>query len=182
MGRLAGSGQGPGKTRRARSLRRRQPVLNTGTAIDAKDCWQAWCDGSALPNPGKIGVGVVLMAPDGRCSEKSQLLNVFGCNNEAELHALCAALEMAAAAGARKLLLRGDSDVAIRYVRGPDSTQIARLNVLVAAARDWLRSFDEVQMVWIPRHRNRDADRLSRQALGLPPSPAPLARPRRRGR
>ena len=125
---------------------------------------------------------MVLIAPDGRCNEKSRLLNVSGCNNEAELHALCMALEMAAAAGARKLLLRGDSDVAIRYVRGPDSTQIARLSLLVGAARDWLRRFDEVQLVWIPRHRNRDADRLSRQALGLPPSPGPVVRNRRRAR
>jgi ribonuclease HI len=129
-----------------------------------------------LPNPGKIGIGVVLIAPDGRREEKSVLLNCTGCNNEAELHALCAALEMAAAAGARRLLLRGDSDVALRYVRGPDSTQIARLCLLVAAARDALRRFDEVQLLWIPRHRNREADRLSRQALGLPPDPVPVAR------
>lgn len=107
------------------------------------------------------------------------LLNVFGCNNEAELHALCVALDMAAAAGARRLLLRGDSDVALRYVRGPDSTQIARLCLLVVAARERLRRFDEVQLLWIPRHRNGDADRLSRQALGLPPSPAPVQRRRR---
>jgi len=118
------------------------------------------------------------MAPDGQCSEKSQLLKVSGCNNEAELHALCAALEMAAAAGARRLVLRGDSDVALRYVRGPDGTQIERLQVLVARARDWLLRFDELQLVWIPRHRNRDADRLSRQALGLPPSSAPALRSR----
>ena len=135
-----------------------------------------------MPNPGKVGIGVVLLAPDGRCSEESRLLNVCGCNNEAELQALGAALEMAFAAGARKLLLRGDSDVALRYVRGPDSTQIVRLSLLVAAARDWLPRFDEVQLVWIPRHRNGAADRLSRQALGLPPSPAPHARSRRRVR
>jgi ribonuclease HI len=139
------------------------------SAIDVDDFWQAWFDGSALPNPGRIGIGVVLIAPDGRREEKSALLNASGCNNEAELHALCAALEMAAAAGASRLLLHGDSDVALRYVRGPDSTRIVRLCLLVAKARDWLRRFDEVQLVWVPRHRNREADRLSRQALGLPP-------------
>ncbi len=135
-----------------------------------------------MPNPGKIGIGVLLIAPDGRREEKSVVLNCSGCNNEAELHALCAALDMAAAAGARKLLLHGDSDVALRYVRGPDSTQIVRLCLLVAAARDGLRRFDEVQLLWIPRHRNREADRLSRQALGLPPGPVPVARRRRRAR
>ena len=132
-----------------------------------------------MPNPGKIGIGVLLIAPDGRREEKSVVLNCSGCNNEAELHALCAALDMAAAAGARKLLLHGDSDVALRYVRGPDSTQIVRLCQLVAAARDRLRRIEEVQLLWIPRHRNREADRLSRQALGLPPDPVPLARRRR---
>ena len=100
-----------------------------------------------MPNPGKIGIGVLLLAPDGRREEKSVLLNISGCNNEAELHALCAALELAATAGARQLVLRGDSDVAL---------------------------------IWIPRHRNGDADRLSRQALGLPPGPADIAGSRRR--
>lgn len=135
-----------------------------------------------MPNPGKIGVGVLLVAPDGSRSEKSALTGGSGCNNEAELHALCTALEMAAAAGARRLLLRGDSDVALRYVRGPDGTQIARLLVLIARAGELLRSFDEVQLVWIPRHRNADADRLSRRALGLPEIPVPLAGRRRRSR
>jgi len=133
-----------------------------------------------LPNPGKIGIGVLLVAPDGRREEKSALLNASGCNNEAELHALCAALDMASAAGVRRLLLRGDSDVALRYVRGPDSTQIARLCLLVAAAHERVRRFDEVQLLWIPRHRNREADHLSRKALGLPPDGVPATRRRRK--
>jgi ribonuclease HI len=150
------------------------------TAPDAEGRWQAWFDGSALPNPGKIGIGVLLVAPDGTRSESSRLLNCTGCNNEAELHALCVALEMAVAAGARRLLLRGDSDVAVRYARGPDGTRIERLLVLVLRARDWLARFEEARLLWIPRHRNAEADRLSRQALGLARSPAPVAKGRRR--
>lgn len=96
------------------------------------------------------------------------------------MHALCAALEMASGAGVRRLILRGDSDVAVRYVRGPDSTQIARLAVLVARARDWLQRFEEALLVWVPRHRNVEADRLSRHALGLPAVAAPVLRRRRR--
>jgi ribonuclease HI len=105
-----------------------------------------------------------------------------GCNNEAELHALCVALDMAFDAGARHLLLHGDSDVALRYVRGPDSTRIARLQILIESARDRLRRFDEVQLLWVPRHRNTDADRLSRRALGLPETVPPVARGRNRRR
>ena len=144
--------------------------------------WQGWFDGAALPNPGKIGVGVVLISPAGIRSEKSALIGGSGCNNEAELHALCLALEIAFEAGARRLALRGDSDVAVRYVHGPESTQIARLAVLVAQARERIQGFDDVQVIWVPRHRNLDADRLSRQALGLPASPRKAAKGRRRSR
>lgn len=124
----------------------------------------------------------MLLAPDGQRSEYSTLMAGTGCNNEAELHALCAALDKAIAAGARLLLLRGDSDVALRYVRGPDSTGIARLRVLIDGARERLRRFDDVQLLWVPRHRNREADRLSRLALGLPESIAEMASGRRRRR
>ena len=98
------------------------------------------------------------------------------------MHALCLALGIAFEAGARRLLLHGDSDVAVRYVRGPESTQIARLVVLVEQARERIRGFEDVQLLWVPRHRNVDADRLSRQALGLPASPRKAAKGRRRSR
>lgn len=125
-----------------------------------------------------MGLGVRLVGPDGSCSEKSSLAPGHGCNNEAELHALCLALELAAAAGARRLLLRGDSKVAVSYVTGAASTGIARLLPLIARARECMAPFDEAQLVWVPRHRNAAADQLSRAALGLPPSP-PVKRPSR---
>lgn len=148
----------------------------------AEDYWQAWFDGSAKPNPGAIGIGVVLLSPAAQRWEKSERLAVGGCNNEAELHALCAVLELASLSGARHLLVRGDSDVAIRYVLGPDATEIAPLVALVARARAWLERFEDVQLRWVPRHRNAEADRLSRQALGLPEKPAVLGKRKRRRR
>jgi ribonuclease HI len=127
-----------------------------------------------------MGLGIVLLAPDGTRTEHSSIAAGTGCNHEAELRALRAALDLAFTAGARALLLRGDSDVALRYVRGPDRTGIARLQVLIESARERLRRFDDVQLLWVPRHRNREADRLSRQALGLPESLPSKGRGRRR--
>lgn len=149
--------------------------------IGNTDYWRAWFDGAALPNPGKIGIGALVISPAGARFEKSALAGCNGCSNEAELHALCAALELAHGAGAKRLVVRGDSDIALRYVAGPDSTQILRLVMLVAHARDWLRRFDDVQLLWVPRHRNAEADRFSRQALGLPDKPpVPVTRKTRR--
>lgn len=141
--------------------------------------WQAWFDGAALPNPGRIALGAVLISPDGDRLEQSALAGATGCNNEAELRALSAALALAHGAGARRLELHGDSDFAVRHVTGADTTAVARLVVLIEQARQWLPRFEEVRLIWVPRHRNGEADRLCRRALGLPDE-APQSKPRRR--
>jgi len=148
-------------------------------AAEPQEYWQAWFDGSALPNPGRIGIGALLLAPDGTRFEKSELAG-SGCNNEAELCALCAVLELADGVGATRLQVRGDSDVTIRYVLGPDRTGIVPLRELVTRARTWMTRFEQVQLVWIPRQRNGEADGLSRRALGLPAKPVEAKIVRRR--
>jgi hypothetical protein len=79
-----------------------------------------------------MGLGVVLLSPDGDRRERSCLAQGHGCNNEAELHALCLAIDLALAAGRGGSELRGDSDVAVRYVTGVASTAVARLLPLIA--------------------------------------------------
>lgn len=160
------------------------PVQFKPAADTATDLWQAWFDGAALPNPGKIGIGALVLSPAGERLEKSAMTGHHGCNNQAELYALCLALELAHGAGARHLQVQGDSDVAVRYVNGTASTEIAELNALVARAQSWIGRFASVQLRWVPRHRNGEADRLSRQALGLPDKPAvhPGKKPKRRHR
>lgn len=139
--------------------------------MQTDEVWQGWFDGSALPNPGRIGIGIVLQAPDGSVCERSLLAGASGCNNEAELHALCALLEMARERGLRRLLVHGDSDVAVRYVSGAEVTGIERLGQLISRAQQLLGDFDEISLRWVPRHRNSAADGLSRRALGLPEKP-----------
>ena len=158
-----------------------RPPKSPDSAGPAGVFWQAWFDGSALPNPGRMGIGLVLQAPDGSVCERSFLARESGCNNEAELHALCALLELARDKGVRHLQIHGDSNVAVRYTNGVDATTIARLQTLIVRAQGLLAEFGEVSLCWIPRHRNGAADTLSRRALGLPPKPA-LAQGKRHGR
>lgn len=151
-----------------------------GSRVDAgaaPGIWSAWFDGSALPNPGRIGIGLVLESPDGARHERAFTAPQRGCNNEAELLALCALLEEAQALGARRLRIYGDSDIAVKYVNGIDSTEIERLRTLVARSQQLLQDFDAV-LSWIPRHRNGMADTLSRRALGLAEKVKNAARPR----
>ena len=41
-------------------------------AARAPGAWVIHCDGSAWPNPGRMGLGVVLCAPDGTCHTLAQ--------------------------------------------------------------------------------------------------------------
>lgn len=150
------------------------PTLRTTQAL-----WHAWFDGAAAPNPGKIGIGVVLIAPDGTRTEESLPLSRSGCNNEAELLALSLALDMAQAAGVKALEIFGDSKATADWINGTDSTKIEPLASLITGIRTRISHFDDVKVIWIPRHRNQEADLLSRRALGLSAVNEPLAKKQR---
>ena len=133
-------------------------------------------DGSALPNPGPMGLGAVLLLPDGTRRTLSLNPHRSGCNNEAELLALLAALHQARELGQTCLTVRTDSSVLVEQL-GPACDPslrparpvrpILRLQDLFAQARAQMHSFAELQLQWLPRHRNTEADALARAAHSL---------------
>ena len=138
--------------------------------------WDAWCDGSAIPNPGRMGLGAVLVAPDGsRHAMSRSPAGDGGCNNEAELRAVTMALEEAKTRGATVVRVHCDNSIVVTQLAGASgktgsSTQpIVRLADLFDAARSVVAGFERVELVWIPRIRNAEADRLARAALGAAP-------------
>ena len=124
-------------------------------------------DGSSLPNPGPMSLGAVLHMPDGAQHTLSKNLHRSGCNNEAELLALMAALDLAKSLGARCLTVRTDSHVLLEQLGPPlpkPARPIARLSHLFDEARLHIQGFDELVLQWVPRHRNTEADALARAA------------------
>ncbi|WP_245503500.1 ribonuclease HI family protein [Aquabacterium lacunae] len=133
--------------------------------------WHLAVDGSALPNPGRMGIGVVLRQPGGRVHGQWGREVGHGCNNEAELRALTFGLRLAADFGARALVVQTDSTVLLELLApaaGHAPKQIARLQSVADEARLALARLPAVQWLWVPRHRNREADALARAALGMP--------------
>lgn len=132
--------------------------------------WILHIDGSAKPNPGRMAIGAVLTGPGGEHFALAQKLPGTGCNNEAELRALQAGLQLAQVHAAQHVRIYTDSqwlreqlDPSCTRASGLRSTQ--RLAPCLAQVRQRLEALAWVQWRWVPRHCNTEADALARQGL-----------------
>ena len=145
--------------RRAAKTRQRAERRATLAAqrLPPATAWLAWFDGSAHPNPGRIGIGALLTGPSGAG---------HGNSGQAEYSALLAVLEAALRERPSELVVYGDSRVVLDEVNRltPGSRALA---VQRAAAQALIAQFARITLQWIPRHRNAAADQLSQQAIGL---------------
>jgi ribonuclease HI len=126
--------------------------------------WRGWFDGSALPNPGRLGIGGVLIGPLGATVEISAVAG-FGDSSAAEYLALIALLEAAQREGAADIVIYGDSRVVIDDMNAPPNAGIRSLAHHAARARALIAKIGDVRLQWIPRARNVRADELSRASL-----------------
>jgi len=146
------------------ALKEQQLAARRARMQPASSAWRGWFDGSAHPNPGQIGIGALLCGPDGQRVEISRRAG-HGSSSDAEYLALTALLEAAAGAGATDLTVYGDSQVVVNDVnlgalRSAKGLEAHREKVMALMA-----ALGGVQLHWLPRHRNGDADRLSQRAV-----------------
>jgi ribonuclease HI len=131
------------------------------SAIDAH-AWHAWFDGSAHPNPGRIGIGGVLKGPLGEVIEISTTAG-DGDSCKAEYLALIAVLDAALDCKPARLVIHGDSQIVIGDVSLEEGAP--SLSAYAREARRLISRLGEVELRWIPRARNSAADALSQRAI-----------------
>jgi ribonuclease HI len=142
---------------RQAALARRQARHHNG-----QTAWRAWFDGSARPNPGHCAIGALLHGPGGAVIEIARPAG-YGNSSEAEYRALIALLEAAVSHGSHQLTIYGDSQVVVNDVNGPAHQAARALLPYRAAARALLAQLREVNLCWIPRHKNSAADALAQR-------------------
>ncbi|GAA4020583.1 reverse transcriptase-like protein [Actimicrobium antarcticum] len=123
--------------------------------------WHGWFDGSAWPNPGRIGLGGVLRSPSGSIIEIS-IQAGHGDSNQAEYLALLALLEAALPLQPAALVIHGDSRIVIDDVTSLH--EVPGLQTYRKLATSLIAILGEVRFQWIPRARNTSADALSQRA------------------
>jgi ribonuclease HI len=122
-------------------------------------------DGGSRGNPGPAGIGCVVRAADG--TPLLTLGRYIGkaTNNVAEYNALITVMEEASKLGARRVKVRGDSELVVRQMKGEYRVKHPDLIPLYRQAKELFDSFDQASIEHNYRHKNELADRLGNLAM-----------------
>jgi ribonuclease HI len=131
---------------------------------------EAYFDGLCEPNPGGVATYGFIVKRDGKKIHEGHGLagtpkTPQATNNVAEYTGLIKALEWLAGQKTKgPVVVRGDSDLIIKQVRGEYKVKSGLLAPLHGEAKELLEKLPGVTLEWIPRDRNADADRLTNLA------------------
>lgn len=122
-------------------------------------------DGGSRGNPGPAGIGVVLLSEDG-----TQLITLGrfigrATNNVAEYRALITGLEKALELGAKRISIRGDSELIVRQMLGQYRVKNPDLKELYNEAQALYRQFEHAKIEHNYREKNALADKLANLAM-----------------
>jgi ribonuclease HI len=122
-------------------------------------------DGGSRGNPGPAGIGVVVSAADGMPLVTLGRFIGRATNNVAEYRALITAMVEAKKLGAKKVLIRGDSELVIKQMKGEYRVKNPDMKLLYDQAQALIVQFDEAKIEHNLRHKNETADLLANLAM-----------------
>ncbi len=124
-----------------------------------------WTDGGARGNPGPAGIGIVLEGPDGVVACEAGRFIGVATNNVAEYQALILGLENAANMGFDHIVVKADSELVVRQMRGEYRVKNANLAPLYRQAKALSSRFSSFRIEHIRRAENARADNLANAAM-----------------
>ena len=134
-------------------------------------CLTAVSDGASRGNPGQAACAVIITDADGEeLLRRGRLLGV-ATNNVAEYEGVLLALELAQTLGASELVLKLDSELVVKQLKGEYKIKNVSLKPLAERAKGLIESFGQFDITYVPREQTKDADKLANDTLdGKDPS------------
>jgi ribonuclease H / adenosylcobalamin/alpha-ribazole phosphatase len=125
-------------------------------------------DGASRGNPGKASYGALVVdAASGELLAERAAAIGTATNNVAEYQGLVSGLEAAHEIDpGAQVEVRMDSRLVVEQMSGRWQIKHPQMRTLAAAARDAFPA-GQVRYVWVPRERNKHADRLANEALDM---------------
>lgn len=137
------------------------PSSDEGRMVEA----MLFADGGSRGNPGPAASAAVLLGSDGVLLEEISAYLGEATNNVAEWTALLLGLEAARKRGIHRLVVRLDSELVVRQLRGEYRVKHSGLQPLYQRAVRLLEGFEKVEIGHVPREENTVADRLVNRVL-----------------
>jgi len=125
---------------------------------------EIFVDGACKGNPGKAGIGVVMLKDDEKVGEISRAIG-DATNNIAEYSALICALEQAKERNAKRIKIYTDSELVHNQVTGKYKVKNEKLIDLFNRSNELAKDFEYVEIKHVPREQNKDADKLASDSL-----------------
>ena len=123
-----------------------------------------YSDGASRNNPGEAGAGVFIMR-NGKPLERIARYLGTTTNNIAEYTAAVTGLERAVQLGASSVKLFADSELLVKQINGLYKVKNEGLKPLHARAKELIAKIGSVEVQYIPRAMNKEADALANKAI-----------------
>ncbi|KAL0292280.1 UNVERIFIED_CONTAM: Ribonuclease HI [Sesamum radiatum] len=127
--------------------------------------WLLHVDGSSTTQGS--GADIVITSPQGEDLEFTVKFDFKASNNEAEYEALVIGMSMAHKAGAKHLLAYSDSQLIVNQIDGTFEAKEESMIQYLRQIKELRTSFDQFQIIQIPREENVKADCLLKLASAL---------------
>ena len=123
-----------------------------------------YTDGASRNNPGEAGAGAVIKQAGKDVAALARYLGTT-TNNVAEYTAAIIALEHAVLLGASRVRLFADSELLVRQINGRYKVKNEGLKKLYYTVKELIAKIGCVEVQYIPREQNREADALANKAI-----------------
>jgi len=123
-----------------------------------------YTDGGARNNPGPAGIGIVIKDETGNVLETHKEYIGEKTNNQAEYKALIKALEIVRGK-TKKIDFFLDSQLVVNQLKGLFKVKNSDIRNYLFKIRTLEQKFDEITYTFIPREKNKHADKLVNQAI-----------------
>lgn len=138
-----------------------------------------YCDGAARGNPGPSSYGFVIKDQAGQILLQGNKYLGIGTNNEAEYQGIIAALTTVYQSCQQlsqtlscdvdvknwNIDARMDSQFVIEQLNGHYKVRDSRMRDYFLQVRDLEEKYNSVTFQWVPREKNKEADKLANQAF-----------------
>jgi len=122
-------------------------------------------DGASRGNPGPAAIGATIKDENGNILARISRHIGITTNNQAEYRAIITALEKAVNLGAKQVVLKSDSELVVKQINGRYKIKNAALRPLYQRVVRLAGRLEDLQVSYIPRTRNTEADALANKAL-----------------